>query len=69
MPMTQLGVGVVFLFAGVWPYARHGDAVSLLVVILGAIFVTVGAVTMGVKQALRDEWKRRKSEQQPVLNI
>jgi hypothetical protein len=26
MPITQSVAGVVVLFAGVWPYARHGRA-------------------------------------------
>lgn len=65
----QLVAGFVCLFVGVWPYSRNGNALSLLLVIVGAILATVACVTMAVKQALRDEWRRRKSEQQPVLNI
>jgi ABC-type phosphate transport system permease subunit len=70
VPILQSVAGVVLLFAGAWPYARHGDAVGLLLIIVGAICLTVGSVTIAIKQALRDEWKRRNSEQhQPVLGI
>jgi hypothetical protein len=65
----QIVLGCVFLFWGTSLYVQHGGVSSLLMLVIGAILLTVGAVVMNVRQALRDDSKRREQEGKPVLNI
>src|ERR1019366_5980158 len=65
----QIVLGCVFLFWGTFLYAQRGGVGPLLMLVIGAILLTVGAVVMNVRQALRDESKRREQESKPVLNI
>jgi len=65
----QIAAGCVFLFCGTSLYVQRGSVGSLLMLVIGAIFITVGVVVLNVRQALRDESKRRDAESKPVLNI
>jgi hypothetical protein len=65
----QIAAGCVFLFWGTSLYVQRGSVGSLLMLVIGAILITVGVVVMNVRQALRDESKRRDAESKPVLNI
>jgi hypothetical protein len=65
----QIAAGCVFLFWGASLYVQRGSVGSLLMLVIGAILITVGVVVMNVRQALRDESKRRDAESKPVLNI
>jgi hypothetical protein len=65
----QIVLGCVFLFWGTSLYVQHGGVSPLLMLVIGAVLITVGAVVMNVRQALRDESKRREHESKPVLNI
>jgi len=65
----QIVVGSVFLFWGTPLYVQHGGAGPLLMLVIGAILITVGVVVMNVRQVLREESKRREQESKPVLNI
>jgi len=50
-------------------YVQQRGGGPLLMLVIGATLVTVGAVVMNIKQLLRDEMKRREQEGRPVLNI
>ncbi|MGO9404649.1 MAG: hypothetical protein ACLPVW_14395 [Terriglobales bacterium] len=65
----QILVGCVFLFWGASLYVQRGGVGPLLMLVIGAILITVGVVVMNVRQVLRDEAKRREQESKPVLNI
>jgi len=67
--VLQIILGCFFVFGGSWGYEHHSGVGSLLMLVVGAILITVGGVVLGVKQALRDESKRREHEIKPVLNI
>jgi hypothetical protein len=68
-PALQVGVGFLFLFVGIPLYVRQGGIGPLLVFVIGAILVTVGAVVVNIRQLLRDESRRREQDVKPVLNI
>ncbi len=65
----QIAVGCVFLFWGTSLYVQRGGVGPLLMLVIGAILITVGVVVMNVRQVLRDKSKRREQESKPVLNI
>ncbi|MGD0793549.1 MAG: hypothetical protein ABR920_17420 [Terriglobales bacterium] len=65
----QIVLGCVFLFWGTSLYVQRGGVGPLLMLVIGAVLLTVGAVVMNIRQALRDESKRREQESKPVLNI
>ncbi len=65
----QIAVGCVFLLWGTSLYVQRGGVGPLLMLVIGAILITVGVVVMNVRQVLRDESKRREQESKPVLNI
>jgi hypothetical protein len=65
----QIVLGCVFLFWGASLYVQRGGVGPLLTLVIGAVLITVGTVVMNVRQALRDESKRREKEDKPVLNI
>ena len=67
--MLQILVGFAFLLGGSATYVQRGGAGALLLLVVGAILITVGAVVLGVREALRDESNRREQESKPVLNI
>ena len=67
--VLQIVLGFVFLAGGIAVYVQHGGFGPLLMLVIGAILITVGVVVMNVRQALRDESKRRDAESKPVLNI
>ncbi|MGA7081457.1 MAG: hypothetical protein WBQ43_14845 [Terriglobales bacterium] len=63
-------LGSLSLFGGVFRYVRDAVLASeLLLIVAGAILITVGALTMAVRQILRDELNRREQEGKPVPNI
>jgi hypothetical protein len=66
---VQFVTGICLMFTGAFGYARDRSAAHLLILMIGTTLATVGGVLLGVRQVLRDEHKRRKLEQQPVLNI
>jgi hypothetical protein len=65
----QIAAGCVFLFWGASLYVQRGAVGPLLMLVIGAVLITVGVVVMNVRQALRDELKRREQESEPVLNL
>ncbi|MGA2202869.1 MAG: hypothetical protein ABSG40_12975 [Terriglobales bacterium] len=65
----QIVVGCLFLFWGTSLYVQHGGVGPLLMLVIGAVLITVGVVVMNVRQVLRDESKRREQESKPILNI
>ena len=65
----QIAVGCVFLFWGTSSYVQRGGGGPLLMLVIGAILITVGVVVMNVRQVLREESKRREQEGKPVLSI
>jgi hypothetical protein len=65
----QIAAGCVFLFGGAFLYGQRGAVGLLLMLVIGAILITVGIVVMNVRQALVDELKHREQESKPVLNI
>ncbi len=65
----QIVAGCLFLFWGASLYVLRGGVGPLLMLVIGAILITVGVVVMNVRQALREESKRREQENKPVLNI
>jgi hypothetical protein len=65
----QIVAGCLFLFWGASLYVQRGGVGPLLMLVIGAILLTVGVVVMNVRQALREESKRREQENKPVLNI
>ena len=67
--VLQIVAGFVFLFGGSFVYVQRGGAGPLSLLVIGAVLITVGSVVMGVRQALRDEAKRREQGSKPVLNI
>ena len=69
MPVLQIFTGFVFLTAGATLYVEHGGVFPLMMLVMGAILVTVGFVVLNVGQLLRDESKRREQASKPVLNI
>jgi hypothetical protein len=65
----RIVVCLIVLYAGAIGYSRHGGAFPLVALVTAAILITVNLVELGVRQALRDESKRREQESRPVLNI
>jgi hypothetical protein len=65
----QIVVGCLFLFWGTSLYVQHGGVGPLLMLVIGAVLITVGVVVMNVRQVLREESKRREQESKPILNI
>jgi hypothetical protein len=65
----QMISGLVLLCFGTFAYSRYGDAVFLLLLVMGSISATTSGVVIGVRQALKDERKQREQEARPVLNI
>jgi len=67
--ILQIVAGLVLLLAGSIAYTQRGGSSPLFMLVIGAILMTVGAVVLGVRQALIDESKRREQESKSVLNI
>ncbi|MGD1215791.1 MAG: hypothetical protein ABR861_12475 [Terriglobales bacterium] len=67
--VLQIVLGFLFLAGGAAVYVQHGGFGPLLMLVIGAIFITVGLVVMNIRQVLRDESKRREQESKPVLDI
>jgi len=67
--VLQIALGFLFLAGGVAVYVQRGGFGPLLMLVIGAIFITVGLVVLNVRQLLRDESKRREQEGKPVLSI
>ena len=67
--VLQILVGFAFLLGGSAIYVQRGGVGALLLLVVGAILITVGAVVLGVREALRDESNRREQASKPVLNI
>jgi hypothetical protein len=65
----QIAAGCVFLFWGASLYVQRGAVGPLLMLVIGAILITVGVVVMNVRQALRDALRRPEPESKPVLNL
>jgi hypothetical protein len=58
-PILQIVAGLVLVLVGSFMYTQRGGSSPLFMLVIGAILITVGAVVMGVRQALIDESKRR----------
>ncbi len=67
--VLQIVLGFLFLAGGVAVYVQRGGFGPLLMLVIGAISITVGFLVMNIRQVLRDESKRREQEGKPVLNI
>ncbi len=65
----RLFSGLILMCLGAVLYTRQGNAVSLLLLVIGAISVTTSTVVMGVRQMLKGERKQREIAARPVLNI
>jgi hypothetical protein len=65
----RLFSGLILMCLGAVLYARQGNAVSLLLLVIGAISVTTSTVVIGVRQMLKEERKQREIAARPVLNI
>jgi predicted membrane channel-forming protein YqfA (hemolysin III family) len=65
----QVLFGCLLLLGGAALYTQHGGFGPLVLLVMGAILLSVGAVLMGVRQILREESNRREQASKPVLNI
>jgi hypothetical protein len=65
----QVLFGCLLLLGGAALYAQRGGFGPLVLLVMGAILLSVGAVLMGVRQILTEESNRREQASKPVLNI
>lgn len=68
-PYLQLIAGTSLLFLGAAYYVRDGSWSGLTLLVIGAASLVTGAVVIGVRQVIREEWNRQEQKSKPVLQI